>query len=137
MTNSAMCHFETYVKGTTENHRYYKEQVPPSKLLNPTKYLLKLAAKGLSKLNPVATNPLSALVIPLPDSGFSGMGLLMFHNAFPSGVRWGVSQTRQGIEVEGQGLNVTQGFRLPLPKFGRTTATASILGPNITKCLAL
>jgi murein DD-endopeptidase MepM/ murein hydrolase activator NlpD len=43
MTNSSMCHFEMYVKGTTENHRYFKGKSPPKELLNPTQYLLHLA----------------------------------------------------------------------------------------------
>ncbi len=44
MVNDSMCHFETYRKGTKQNYRYYVGKQPPSALLNPTKYLLHLAA---------------------------------------------------------------------------------------------
>lgn len=34
-----MLHFETYVKGTRRNHRWYKGSLPPLPLLDPTAYL--------------------------------------------------------------------------------------------------
>lgn len=36
---SQMLHFETYVQGTTKNHRWYKGKPPPPALLDPTRYL--------------------------------------------------------------------------------------------------
>ncbi len=50
MINSSMCHFETYIKGTKTNQKYYKGNQPPRELLNPTKYLLHLA--GLDSIQP-------------------------------------------------------------------------------------
>ena len=43
--DSSMCHFETYVSGTTKNQRYLVGSKPEG-LLDPTKYLLHLAANG-------------------------------------------------------------------------------------------
>ncbi len=108
MTNSSMCHFEMYVKGTSVNHRYYKGTNPPKELLNPTQYLLHLAELGLSQTNRAAA--LSPLQPPdsQPDHpDFAGMSLLVFHRAFDSGVRWRL--TRAGIEIEGYGVERTQG----------------------------
>lgn len=46
-SGSSMCHFETYAKGTTENHKWKTaEPKPPAVLRNPTKYLLLLATTG-------------------------------------------------------------------------------------------
>jgi murein DD-endopeptidase MepM/ murein hydrolase activator NlpD len=43
-SGSAMCHFESYRKGTKENHKWLTSAAdPPAVLLNPTKYLLKVA----------------------------------------------------------------------------------------------
>lgn len=48
MHNSAMCHFETYKKGTIDNKKYLtNDATPPIELLNPTKYLLHLAKNGI------------------------------------------------------------------------------------------
>ncbi len=46
-SGSSMCHFETYTKGTTINTRWMVDNPMPSQLLNPTKYLLKLAQHGV------------------------------------------------------------------------------------------
>lgn len=107
MTNSAMCHFEMYVKGTTVNHRYYKGGTPPKELLNPTQYLLYLAEQGLSQAMRVAPPPLQASDSQPGQPDFAGMDLLVFHCAFANGVRWRLA--RQGIEVEGAGIERTQG----------------------------
>ncbi len=115
MTNSAMCHFEMYRSGTTENHRYYKETPPPSALLNPTQYLINLAANGLSQRNPAAPlAPLAAVTSPPVPPAFSGLELVMFHNAFSNGVRWRL--TPQGIEVEGSGIERTPGAPITTAK---------------------
>ena len=45
MHSSSMCHFETYIEGTTKNQRSLPGQKAPG-LLNPTAYLLHLAARG-------------------------------------------------------------------------------------------
>jgi len=43
-----MLHFETYIKGTTRSHQWWKDEArPPQQLLNPTKYLLFLQQYGL------------------------------------------------------------------------------------------
>lgn len=114
MTNSAMCHFEMYQSGTKLNHRYYKETTPPSVLLNPTQYLLNLAANGLSQMGPAALVPLAPAAFPQITPDFSGLGLVMFHNAFANGVRWRL--TPQGIEVEGSGIEHTPGAPLTATK---------------------
>lgn len=119
MTNSAMCHFETYTKGTIQNQRYYQGQSPPSALLNPTKYLLHLAKLPTPAgvvpllLTQTQTTPIAvtAAAPNLSDvqrdllPNFSG--LEKFHNAFPGGVRWRL--TLEGIEVEGSGIERTGG----------------------------
>jgi murein DD-endopeptidase MepM/ murein hydrolase activator NlpD len=45
-TGSAMCHFETYVTGTTSSKRWLAGQNAPRELLNPTAYLVELARSG-------------------------------------------------------------------------------------------
>lgn len=45
MRDDAMLHFETYASGTTANTRWLTKDSPPSKLRNPTNYLLELAKK--------------------------------------------------------------------------------------------
>lgn len=52
MTNSSMCHFEMYIRGTTANKRHYTGNAPPRELLNPTKYLLYLAELGSDQPKP-------------------------------------------------------------------------------------
>ncbi len=44
VSGTAMVHFETYVKGTRQNLRWMTGQKRPAALLNPTQYLLDLAA---------------------------------------------------------------------------------------------
>ena len=44
---SSMCHFETYINGTTQNHRWLAGQPRPDPLLDPTAYLVQLARAGL------------------------------------------------------------------------------------------
>lgn len=126
MVNSSMCHFETYRKGTKNNWRHYIGKEPPEALLNPTKYLLHLAAIKL----PAAGSGKSAAVLPTPaktrgprvkkaaphPSALQSVrfehlphfsALDRFHAAFPGGVRWRLTQ--QGIEVEGSGIERTPG----------------------------
>lgn len=51
-----MLHFETYIKGTTRSHRWWKDKKrPPQELLNPTKYLLFLQQYGLPQQTSVST----------------------------------------------------------------------------------
>jgi hypothetical protein len=45
-SGSSMCHFETYTQGTTVNARWMVGTTPPPNLLDPTMYLLYLAANG-------------------------------------------------------------------------------------------
>lgn len=48
VSDTQMLHFETYVKGTQSSHRWWKsDNRAPQELLNPTRYLLALAANGL------------------------------------------------------------------------------------------
>ncbi|MCI0389315.1 MAG: hypothetical protein MOB07_11210 [Acidobacteria bacterium] len=48
VSDTSMLHLETYVKGTTHSHRWFKDaRKAPPQLLNPTKYLLFLQARGL------------------------------------------------------------------------------------------
>ena len=43
VSTTQMLHFETYQESARKNYRWYKkDRTPPSLLLNPTKYLLKL-----------------------------------------------------------------------------------------------
>jgi murein DD-endopeptidase MepM/ murein hydrolase activator NlpD len=46
-TGSVMCHFETYLTGTTSNEKWMAGQPAPSRLLNPTAYLVELARSGI------------------------------------------------------------------------------------------
>jgi hypothetical protein len=49
VSDTSMLHFETYVKGTTDSHRWWKSaKSPPRELLNPTRCLLELARVGLT-----------------------------------------------------------------------------------------
>jgi hypothetical protein len=47
VSGTAMIHFETYVPGTTKNHRWLAGEPRPAPLLNPTKLLLSLVAGGI------------------------------------------------------------------------------------------
>lgn len=48
VSDTHMLHFETYAKGTRSSHRWWKsDNQAPRELLNPTRYLLALAANGL------------------------------------------------------------------------------------------
>ena len=69
MTNSSMCHFEMYVKGTRANQRYFKGNEPPRELLNPTKYLLYLAELGSNQPKP---NPSPVAGPPAPPTDADG-----------------------------------------------------------------
>lgn len=44
VSTTGMLHFETYIRGTAHNHRWMVGGPRPASLLNPTLYLLKLAA---------------------------------------------------------------------------------------------
>jgi murein DD-endopeptidase MepM/ murein hydrolase activator NlpD len=46
-SGGSMCHFETYITGTTQNHRWLVGEARPDPLLNPTAYLVQLARTGL------------------------------------------------------------------------------------------
>jgi len=46
MKTDSMCHFETYISGTTKNHKWFMDEKPPSSLYNPTQYLIHLAKNG-------------------------------------------------------------------------------------------
>lgn len=53
VSDTSMLHFETYVAGTTDSHRWWKsEKNPPRQLLNPTRYLLALANDGRAQAAP-------------------------------------------------------------------------------------
>ncbi len=47
-SGNSMCHFETYVPGTTKNESWPAGQNPSARLLNPTKYLLFLKEHGVA-----------------------------------------------------------------------------------------
>ncbi|MGV8075311.1 MAG: transglycosylase SLT domain-containing protein [Syntrophobacteraceae bacterium] len=123
MINDSMCHFETYRKGTLENCRYYMGKRPPYALLNPTKYLLHLAAKEYlpeaaaqpeAVLPPPPPPPVIEVVsrpqdIPFvrPENLPNFSSLDRYHEAFPGGIRWRL--TPLGMEVEGSGIERTPG----------------------------
>lgn len=77
VSDTSMLHFETYVAGTTDSHRWWKsEKTPPRQLLNPTRYLLALAQAGGSTHAPApAPAPGPA---PAPTSGKSPAELVRF-----------------------------------------------------------
>jgi N-acetylmuramoyl-L-alanine amidase CwlA/murein DD-endopeptidase MepM/ murein hydrolase activator NlpD len=114
MTNSSMCHFEMYVKGTTVNQRYYKGTNSPKELLNPTRYLLHIAELGLSQINHGELPPIQTPEHQPNHPDSPGMGLLIFHSAFANGVRWRL--TRQGLEIEGSGIERTHGMPTTITK---------------------
>ncbi|CAD6875722.1 N-acetylmuramoyl-L-alanine amidase [Methylomonas fluvii] len=66
MTDSSMCHFEMYAKGTTVNQRYFKGSQPPRELLNPTKYLLYLAELNSNQLQPNPNSSMEQPEVPPP-----------------------------------------------------------------------
>jgi murein DD-endopeptidase MepM/ murein hydrolase activator NlpD len=45
-SGSHMCHFETYISGTILNSSWKADKPRPPSLLNPTQYLIDLAARG-------------------------------------------------------------------------------------------
>ncbi|MFE0755486.1 M23 family metallopeptidase [Inquilinus sp. NPDC058860] len=45
-SGSQMCHFETYISGTIQNSSWKAHKPRPPSLLNPTQYLIDLAARG-------------------------------------------------------------------------------------------
>ncbi len=47
VSDTSMLHFETYIRGTTRNYRWWKNGERPQQLLNPTRYLLFLQEHGL------------------------------------------------------------------------------------------
>jgi murein DD-endopeptidase MepM/ murein hydrolase activator NlpD len=47
LVSDHMCHFETYVAGTEQNSRWLVGEPRPKSLLNPTKFLLRLAEQGI------------------------------------------------------------------------------------------
>jgi murein DD-endopeptidase MepM/ murein hydrolase activator NlpD/peptidoglycan hydrolase-like protein with peptidoglycan-binding domain len=58
VSDTSMLHFETYIKGTTTSHRWWKaEKTPPRQLLNPTRYLLFLRKHGLASTQDAGTQP--------------------------------------------------------------------------------
>ncbi len=46
MNTDSMCHFETYTSGTTRTYQWMIGKSKPGNLLNPTAFLLQLAANG-------------------------------------------------------------------------------------------
>lgn len=133
MVNDSMCHFETYREGSRQNYRYYMGKQPPSALLNPTKYLLHLAAMDYpakaeklpeSVLPPPPPPPIKPIIeiisqpeevgINLFDRLPNFSGLDRFHEAFPGGLRWRL--TPKGIELEGSGIERTGGKPVTVTK---------------------
>ena len=58
VSDTSMLHFETYIKGITTSHQWWKdEKTPPRQLLNPTRYLLFLREHGLSSTQAAGTRP--------------------------------------------------------------------------------
>ncbi|MFN8490555.1 MAG: M23 family metallopeptidase [Caldilineaceae bacterium] len=61
VSDTAMLHFETYIKGTTASHQWWKdEKTAPRQLLNPTRYLLFLREHGLPSTQAVGAQPASS-----------------------------------------------------------------------------
>lgn len=61
VSDTSMLHFETYVKGTTRSHRWWKaDKNPPRELLNPTRYLLELARSGATPSTSAGKPPASS-----------------------------------------------------------------------------
>lgn len=149
MVNDSMCHFECYREGTKQNHRYYMGKQPPSALLNPTKYLLHLAAKDYP--TQVDRQPESVLPPPPPPPAIPDVedvsgseqpavapgrlpnfsGLDRFHEAFPGGVQWRL--TPKGVELQGSGIERTPGKPSTVRGFGKTSRTASTDGRSISE----
>lgn len=69
VSDTAMLHFETYVAGTTDSHRWWKsEKNPPRQLLNPTRYLLALAQAGGTTAVPAPAPRPPSTPTPTPTS---------------------------------------------------------------------
>jgi murein DD-endopeptidase MepM/ murein hydrolase activator NlpD len=72
VSGTKMLHFETYVKGTTRSHKWWKDEPrPPAELLNPTKYLLFLQEHGLPQPGgsppPAAPSGAAGTIFSLPS----------------------------------------------------------------------
>jgi hypothetical protein len=79
VSDTAMLHFETYVKGSTNTARWWRdEKNAPASLLNPTRYLLSLREHG--SVN-VATPPASGTrpQPPTDPSAFRSFRLTTYH----------------------------------------------------------
>ena len=96
VSDTSMLHFETYVKGTTTSHQWWKDEPrPPAELLNPTRYLLFLQEHGLpvSGASPPPAAPSGAvgtifsLPIQLRDAVRAGTLTLTVAFAILSGER--------------------------------------------------
>jgi murein DD-endopeptidase MepM/ murein hydrolase activator NlpD len=111
MRHDSMCHFEMYVKGTQRSQRWMMADPKPPALLDPTRYLLHLAEKGMSFTSPVeieeAAPPASVEAFEAPAVTLSCPGLLSYHRAFSGGVRWRLVPA--GVEIEGSGVERTPG----------------------------
>jgi len=57
VSDTDMLHFETYTRGTKTAYRWWKGDTPPPRLLDPTRYLLQLAAQGVAVPRPSAPAP--------------------------------------------------------------------------------
>lgn len=72
VSDTSMLHFETYIKGTTASHRWWKDETtPPRQLLNPTRYLLFLREHGLSSTQDVGTQPATGQPSPTQPASTS------------------------------------------------------------------
>ncbi|BDI06685.1 hypothetical protein CATMQ487_36550 [Sphaerotilus microaerophilus] len=81
VSDTAMIHFETYVKGSTTTQRWWKDdKTAPASLLNPTRYLLFLRDHGLV--------PDSGTVPAAPATPASGRSLGSFAKATAEMVRF-------------------------------------------------
>jgi hypothetical protein len=56
VSTTEMIHFETYIQGTAQNERWIVGGPRPQRLLNPTLYLLNLAASAQGITHPAAAN---------------------------------------------------------------------------------
>lgn len=70
---SHMLHFETYTSGTRSNQRWYKGKSRPSRILNPTKYLLALTAGSNGPAGPSAAGRVGRLSDRISNALRKGM----------------------------------------------------------------
>lgn len=71
VSDTAMLHFETYVKGSTNTARWWRdEKNAPASLLNPTRYLLSLRERGTASAG--AGAPATASPPPAPSTATPG-----------------------------------------------------------------